>query len=83
MVKQLRVNHRPIALDDPRLAEGWWSPESDGTQSWRWTNGNALLPLVSSTPVLLEITLGETPSYMMEVATGITATTPSPPFRPD
>ena len=27
MVKQLRVNHRPIALDDPRLAEGWWSPE--------------------------------------------------------
>jgi hypothetical protein len=35
----------PIPLDHPALADGWWSVERDAAAPWRWTNGDAALPL--------------------------------------
>ncbi len=66
MVKQLRLDRRPIRLGDPRLIEGWWPLESNNTEAWRWTAGAALLPLSSSIPAMLEIAIGGTPSYPLQ-----------------
>jgi hypothetical protein len=35
---------RAIALDDPRLEAGFHPLDADGTATWRWTDGAALLP---------------------------------------
>ena len=35
---------RHIALDDPRLGEGFHHVERDGDHAWRWTDGAASLP---------------------------------------
>ena len=35
----------PVPLDHPALTEGWWSAERNGAALWRWTNGDALLPI--------------------------------------
>jgi hypothetical protein len=34
-----------LALDDPRLSDGWWSMEHEGPAQWRWTDGSACLKL--------------------------------------
>jgi hypothetical protein len=36
---------RSIALDDPALARGFHAPESEGGAVWRWTDGDAVIPL--------------------------------------
>ncbi|MFY9294997.1 MAG: Hint domain-containing protein [Methylorubrum rhodinum] len=35
---------RRVALDDTRLSEGFHPVDRDGEASWRWTNGEAVLP---------------------------------------
>jgi len=66
MVRSLTLDEgdatRPIALDDPALARGWWAPESDGVSRWRWTDGAAALPALTEASVL-EVTLGDTLPY--------------------
>jgi hypothetical protein len=52
-----------VALDDPRLADGWWAPESNGASVWRWTNGDAELPVILVGPAVLDITIGDTAPY--------------------
>ena len=47
----------PIPLDDPRLARGWWDVERDPLTLWRWTDGDAVVPLSDSAPAMLEVTL--------------------------
>jgi T5SS/PEP-CTERM-associated repeat protein len=45
-----------IPLDSPVLADGFYGLEQDGNDSWRWTNGEALLRLPPSKKVrLLEL----------------------------
>ncbi len=39
-IAQLLIGGTPVALDDPRLSEGWHDVEPDG----RWTNGRARIP---------------------------------------
>ena len=39
------AGRREVALDDPRLDAGFLTPERDGGTIWRWTDGDALLPL--------------------------------------
>ena len=34
-----------VALDDPRLADGWWTVERSGGAARRWTDGDATLIL--------------------------------------
>jgi hypothetical protein len=41
-----------IPVDHPALGSGWHDTESDGQQLWRWTNGNARLPIPVGTRVL-------------------------------
>ncbi len=43
-----------IALDGPCLADGWWLPERDHATLWRWTNGDAVLPITGDS-VAVEI----------------------------
>ncbi len=33
-----------IAADHPSLRDGWYDPEHDGSDIWRWTAGNAVIP---------------------------------------
>ena len=47
---------REIPLDHPTLADGWWAVERDDAAMWRWTDGDAELPLpAASRACLLEI----------------------------
>jgi Hint domain len=49
-------NVREIAVDDPRLSQGWWAAEWNGVTFRRWTDGDAALPLPPvDGPVMLEI----------------------------
>jgi hypothetical protein len=34
-----------LPADHPGLADGWWAAEGDGTALWRWTAGDAGIPL--------------------------------------
>jgi hypothetical protein len=71
MVQQVVVksdqDHEVIAMDDPRLAKGWWAAEGDSATIWRWTGGEATLP-VKAGPAVVEILVGETQSYPVETA---------------
>ena len=44
-----------IALDDPRLVEGWWAAEADAGRIARWTDGNAALPPAEAGPAVLYV----------------------------
>jgi hypothetical protein len=39
-------------LDHPTLATGWWQAERDGARLWRWTDGNAALPVAGGTQMI-------------------------------
>lgn len=45
-VTRIRLDGREVALDDPRLNQGWHQPEG----AWRWTDGDALIPLTGGRP---------------------------------
>jgi hypothetical protein len=34
-----------VPVDAPFLADGWWDAEREGSKIWRWTNGQAQLPI--------------------------------------
>ena len=38
-----------LPADHPGLADGWWDVEGDGTALWRWTAGDAGIPLPPGT----------------------------------
>ena len=47
-----------LPADHPGLAEGWWGAEGDGTALWRWTAGDAGIPLPPGTAwTLVEVQL--------------------------
>ena len=50
-VTALSLDGVPVALSDPRLAEGWHAAES----IWRWTDGDALLRVAGAKVVELAI----------------------------
>ena len=53
----------PIPLDHPRLSLGWWGVERDRATLWRWTDGDAVVPLSGTGPGVLEITLACAQNY--------------------
>lgn len=63
---------REIALDHPRLEQGFYACERQGEVMWRWSNGDALIPADllgydGYPPVLLEIHLhAKLPIYRVE-----------------
>jgi hypothetical protein len=38
-----------LPADHPGLADGWWDAEGDGAAPWRWTAGDAGIPLPPGT----------------------------------
>jgi hypothetical protein len=53
--------------DHPALSDGWFAAETDGHTRWRWTNGNASLPIATSDePMLLEVHLGGANRYALQ-----------------
>jgi len=40
-----REGPHDMPVDHPALDEGWWAVEREEHRLWRWTNGDALLPL--------------------------------------
>jgi hypothetical protein len=58
---------REIPVDHPGLTKGWWALERDGQVMSRWTDGDAVLPLLSMAgDVILEIHLAEAMTYVVE-----------------
>jgi hypothetical protein len=55
-----------IPPDHPGLSRGWHEAERDGGSLWRWTNGDAVLPLSGFTAAVLEIQLAGAMTYVVE-----------------
>jgi hypothetical protein len=45
LLSRLEIDGRDIALDDPALGDGWHEVERESERLWRWSNGDAALPL--------------------------------------
>lgn len=54
-----------IAPDSPALRRGWHAPESDGPRAWRWSSGDAWIPLPGGPALLLEVWLGDGMAYRL------------------
>lgn len=53
-----------IPADHPGLKDGWHPPETDGATLWRWTDGNARLPVQpTSGPLVVEVHVGMSPKF--------------------
>jgi hypothetical protein len=70
MVLRDRTGETVLAADHPALTDGWYAAEhTPGGAPWRWSDGDAVLPLVSDGPCQLGIALSETITYVEEVGT--------------
>ena len=58
-----------LPLDHPDLTDGWWGIESDAQAIWRWSDGDAMLPLASGGVRVLEITASQLPAYRLDAET--------------
>ena len=57
---------REYPADHPGLLDGWFEAERDANTIWRWTNGNASLPITANEdPLILEI-YAEGHDYVLE-----------------
>jgi len=62
-----RTGVTAIGADHPALTDGWHGPEySSGGACWRWTNGDAALPIVSDGPCVIEISLSTDLMYFVD-----------------
>jgi hypothetical protein len=53
--------------DHPTLSEGWFGVEGRGSTIWRWTNGNASLPITTNEdPLILEVQVALAHAYVLE-----------------
>jgi hypothetical protein len=60
-----RTGETVVGADHPALIDGWHAAEHTATGApWRWTAGDAGLPIVSDGPCLLEITLNACMTYI-------------------
>jgi antigen 43 len=60
-----RTGETVLGADHPALRDGWHAPEhgADGAV-WRWSAGNASLPIQAEGPCMVEITVSETATYI-------------------
>ncbi|MGD0429710.1 MAG: Hint domain-containing protein [Acetobacteraceae bacterium] len=69
MVRRLRLrlgqDVRDLAVDGPMLDQGWWAVERDAEGPCRWTNGDALLPVIGGG--VLEVELAASMEYAVMV----------------
>ena len=67
----LRAGSQRVEMspDHPALSDGWHSAERNSTAMWRWTSGDAELPLPASfrsSGITVELHLGSHASYAVE-----------------
>jgi hypothetical protein len=56
-----------IPPDHPGLTLGWHRVERDASTIWRWTNGDAVMPIPSADgPVVVEVHVGVAMQYIVE-----------------
>ena len=60
-----------IDLADPGLGSGFYGVETQAGQSWRWTDGAAVIPLTLARVTALEIEIAATATYLARPETGI------------
>ena len=66
MTLRIGGNHQVIPADYPGLTQGWHTAEKDDRDIWRWTTGEAVLPLdTAAGPAMLDIELGQVGSYIL------------------
>ncbi|HEX5326174.1 MAG TPA: Hint domain-containing protein, partial [Acetobacteraceae bacterium] len=64
------AEQREIAMDSPELSRGWQDAERFDGVVWRWTDGDAVLPLAeAASGCVLEIGLHATGAYPLEPET--------------
>jgi hypothetical protein len=62
-----RTGETVLGADHPALTDGWHAAEYSGDgAAWRWTSGDAMLPILSDGPCLLEIGLSAVMTYADE-----------------
>ncbi len=59
-----------VPMDAPALTQGWWAAETDGRMHWRWTDGDAELPVFERSG-LLHVTLGEAGPYPLDAGLAV------------
>lgn len=65
MVLRDRSGETVLGADHPALTDGWHGAEqADDGACWRWSGGDASLPIVSDGPCVLEVMLSETTTYL-------------------
>ena len=68
-----------IPLDHPLLSFGWWEVEHDRTSLWRWTDGDAVVPLSHDGAVVLEVSLASSLNYSRSQEPGAQASRATDP----
>ena len=71
----------PIPLDHPSLSRGWWDAESSGATLWRWTDGDAEVPLSGTEPAVLEVVLSGGLDYPVDRSFEAPVACAVPPVR--
>ncbi len=58
-----------VAIDHPALRRGWHAVETEERGMWRWTNGNAVLPIGGNNgPVTVEVHVRQTSNYLVAMS---------------
>lgn len=67
MVRQITLatesETQAIPIDHPALTDGWWDAERETRKMWRWTRGDALIEIASSTACRVDVEIEATPAY--------------------
>jgi antigen 43 len=59
-------DHIAIPADHPGLVQGWHTAEASNGSVWRWTAGNAAIPMAGTTgPAMLDIEIGAMGTYIL------------------
>ena len=59
-------DHIVIPADHPALTQGWYAAEASNGDLWRWTAGNATIPVQGTAgPAMLDIEIGSTATYIL------------------
>ena len=59
-------DHIVVPADHPGLTQGWYAAEAGNGDLWRWTAGNATIPMPRTAgPAMLDIEIGSTATYIL------------------
>jgi hypothetical protein len=66
IVLRSEAEYLEVPVDHPGLRDGWHAVETAGRAMWRWTNGDAVLPIASADrPLTVEVHVRQSGSYVL------------------